>query len=155
MTDIQMLRDLYGSQGHIFADLEAQPRFLEEPGQLDLVYKIAEGEPFRVGQINVHIAGEFPHTRRNVVLNRLSLRPGDLIDIREIRNSERRLTASQLFETRANRRRAAARSWSARPNCETRRLPAMAAADCAARAPITSHCPRLRTTWMCICRRWR
>jgi outer membrane protein insertion porin family len=97
--DLQLLRDLYGSQGRIFADVNAEPRFLEQPGQIDLVYKIQEGEPFRVGEINVHIAGEFPHTRRNVVLNRLSLRPGDLIDIREIRNSERRLKASQLFET--------------------------------------------------------
>jgi outer membrane protein insertion porin family len=77
----------------------AEPRFLEEPGQLDLVYKIKEGEAFRVGEINVHIAGEFPHTRRNVVLNRMSLRPGDLIDIRQIRDSERRLKLSQLFET--------------------------------------------------------
>lgn len=99
--DLGLLRDLYGSQGRIFADVQAEPRFLEEPGQVDLVYKIAEGEPFRVGQINVHIAGEFPHTRRNVVLNRLSLRPGDLIDIREIRDSERRLKASQLFESEA------------------------------------------------------
>lgn len=100
--DLTLLKDLYGSQGHIFADIQAEPRFLDEPGQLDIVYKVQEGEPFRVGQINVHIAGEFPHTRRNVVLNRLSLRPGDIIDIREIRNSERRLKASQLFETEQN-----------------------------------------------------
>jgi len=97
--DLQLMRDLYGSQGKIFADVTAEPRFLEEPGQIDLVYKIKEGEAFRVGEINVHIAGEFPHTRRNVVLNRMSLRPGDLIDIRQIRDSERRLKASQLFET--------------------------------------------------------
>jgi outer membrane protein insertion porin family len=97
--DLQLMRDLYGSQGKIFADVTAEPRFLEEPGQLDLVYKIEEGEAFRVGEINVHIAGEFPHTRRNVVLNRMSLRPGDLIDIRQIRDSERRLKFSQLFET--------------------------------------------------------
>jgi hypothetical protein len=32
-----------------------------------------------------------------VVLSRVSLRPGDLIDTREVRNSERRLKASQLF----------------------------------------------------------
>jgi outer membrane protein insertion porin family len=97
--DLQLMRDLYGSQGKIFADVTAEPRFLEEPGQLDLVYKIKEGEAFRVGEIHVHIAGEFPHTRRNVVLNRMSLRPGDLIDIRQIRDSERRLKYSQLFET--------------------------------------------------------
>jgi outer membrane protein insertion porin family len=99
--DRNLLQDLYGSQGYIFSVVQPEPRFLEEPGEIDLVYKIQEGEPFRVGQINVHIAGEFPHTRRNVVLNRLSLQPGDLIDIREIRNSERRLKASQLFETEA------------------------------------------------------
>ena len=97
--DLLLMRDLYGSQGKIFADVTAEPRFLEEPGQIDLVYKVKEGEAFRVGEINVHIAGEFPHTRRNVVLNRLSLRPGDLIDIRQIRDSERRLKLSQLFET--------------------------------------------------------
>ena len=60
---------------------------------------VEEGQQFRVGEINVNIAGENPHTRRTVVLNRLSFRPGDVIDIREIRNSERRLQASQLFET--------------------------------------------------------
>jgi outer membrane protein insertion porin family len=97
--DLNLLRDLYGSQGRIFAQVDANPRFVEEPGQIDLIYKIQEGEPFRVGQINVHIAGEFPHTRRNVVLNKLSLKPGDLIDIRQVRDSERRLKFSQLFET--------------------------------------------------------
>jgi outer membrane protein insertion porin family len=49
--------------------------------------------------LNVRIAGEFPHTRDSVVLNRLALRPGDIIDMREIRAGERRLKASQLFQT--------------------------------------------------------
>ena len=97
--DERRLRDLYGSQGYIFADIEANPRFAEEPGILDLVYKVKEGEQFRVGQINVHIAGELPHTKRTVVLTRLSLRPGDIVDIRKIRASERRLKSSSVFET--------------------------------------------------------
>jgi outer membrane protein insertion porin family len=96
-TDVNLLRDMYGGHGYIFADIEAGPRFLEEPGQLDLVYEVNEGNQFRVGKINVHIAGEFPHTREEVVLDRLSLRPGDVVDIREVRASERRLKASQLF----------------------------------------------------------
>jgi hypothetical protein len=33
------------------------------------------------------------------VLNRLSIKSGDIVDIREVRNSERRLKASQLFLT--------------------------------------------------------
>ncbi|HEY2411144.1 MAG TPA: POTRA domain-containing protein [Pirellulaceae bacterium] len=95
--DVNTLNDLYGSQGHVFADVQADLRFLEEPGQLDVVYRIKEGDVFKVSEVNVHIAGEFPHTKQTVVLSRVSQRPGDTIDIREVRNSERRLKASQLF----------------------------------------------------------
>jgi len=98
--DVNTLRDVYGGQGYIFADVKAEPRFsFENPGELDLVYNVTEGEQFRVGKINVHIAGEFPHTRESVILDRMSIRPGDIVDIREVRSSERRLKASQLFET--------------------------------------------------------
>ncbi|MBP89124.1 MAG: hypothetical protein CMJ64_20810 [Planctomycetaceae bacterium] len=97
--DVSALRDVYGGQGFIFADVKAEPRFsFEEAGQLDLIYDVSEGDQFRVGRINVHIAGEFPHTRESVVHDRISIRPGDIVDIREVRNSERRLRASQLFE---------------------------------------------------------
>ncbi len=96
-SDVNSIRDLYGGQGYIFADIKADPRFLEEPGELDLVYSVAEGKQFRVGRINVKIAGEFPHTKERVILDRLSIRPGQIVDIREVRNSERRLKASQLF----------------------------------------------------------
>jgi outer membrane protein insertion porin family len=96
--DLNTIVDLYGSQGHVFADVQADPRFLEEPGQLDVVYRIQEGDVFKVSEINVHIAGEFPHTRQTVVLNRLGFRPGDILDSRKIRDAERRLKSSQLFE---------------------------------------------------------
>jgi len=96
---VTTLRDIYGGLGHVFADVRADPRFLDEGNQLDLIYDITEGQQFRVGKINVHVAGEYPHTRESVVLDRLSIRPGDIVDVREVRNSERRLKASQLFET--------------------------------------------------------
>jgi outer membrane protein insertion porin family len=95
--DLTTLIDLYGSQGHVFADVQADLRFLEEPGQLDVAYRIKEGDVFKVSEINVKIAGDFPHTKQTVVLNRVSLRPGDVIDTREVRNSERRLLASTIF----------------------------------------------------------
>ncbi|WP_202921576.1 BamA/OMP85 family outer membrane protein [Anatilimnocola aggregata] len=97
--DVNTIVDLYGSKGYVFADVQADPRFLEEPGQLDLVYRVQEGEVFYIGDINVHVGGEYPHTRDTVVLNRAGIRPGDLADMREIRNWERRLKSSQLFET--------------------------------------------------------
>jgi outer membrane protein insertion porin family len=96
--DVTTIVDLYGSQGHVFADVQPDLRFLEEPGQLDLVYRIQEGDVFRVGEINVKIGGDYPHTRESVVLNRLDMRPGDLMDSRKIRDAERRLKFSNLFE---------------------------------------------------------
>ncbi len=95
--DVNTLRDLYGSEGHVFANVEVESRFLEEPGMLDLVYKIEEGKQYRVGQINVHIEGEPGITKRSVVLNRMTLQPGDVIDVRKIRNSERLLKTAQVF----------------------------------------------------------
>jgi len=94
--DVMTLRDTYGSVGHIFADVQAQPHFLSEPGLVDIVYRIDEGQAYRVGRVNIHIDGD-GITRRNVVLNRVTQKPGDLIDIRKIRQSERLLRASELF----------------------------------------------------------
>ena len=99
-ADVVSLRDLYGSQGFVFSKVEAEPRFLEEPGLLDLVYKIDEGKQYYVGNINLHFQGDFGVTKREVVLNRLSVRPGDLIDARELKNSERRLGSAQIFAGR-------------------------------------------------------
>ncbi len=97
--DTVALRDLYGENGFVFADVQAEPRFLEEPGYLDMVYRISEGEQYRVGQINVNYTGGNGVTRREVVLNRLSLRPGDLIDARKLRNDEIRLGSARIFAT--------------------------------------------------------
>ena len=96
-ADVDAIEEKYGAKGYVFADIEASPRFELEPGQLDLVFKVNEGRRCRVGQITVQVSGENPHTRRLAILNRLSFRPGDIMDIRKLRDSERRLQASGLF----------------------------------------------------------
>jgi outer membrane protein insertion porin family len=96
-SDVAWLKELYGSQGYIFADVRAEPIFLEEPGKLRLMYHIDEGKRWRVGNIFVHIQGDNPHTKIQTALNRLSIRSGEIADIRELRASERRLQASGLF----------------------------------------------------------
>ena len=97
-SDLGVIRDIYGSVGYVFTDVQAETRFLEEPGQVDLVYNVAEGKRYRVGRINVKIEGEHPHTKQQAILNRIGdIRPGDIVDIRKIRNAERRLKASGLF----------------------------------------------------------
>ncbi|HEY1603547.1 MAG TPA: BamA/TamA family outer membrane protein [Pirellulales bacterium] len=97
--DISGVQDKYGEVGYIFADVQPETRFLEQPGQLDLVYKIEEGDRYRVGRIDVKIGGDNPHTRRTAVLNRLTLRTGDIANTRKLRESERRLKASAMFAT--------------------------------------------------------
>jgi outer membrane protein insertion porin family len=101
MKDAQWLQELYGSQGYVFADVQPETIYLEEPGQVDLRYDIKEGDRFRVGRIFVHINGDNPHTRIQTALNRVTLRPGQIMDIRELKASERRLLASSLFHTDA------------------------------------------------------
>ncbi|MEX1040939.1 MAG: POTRA domain-containing protein [Pirellulaceae bacterium] len=102
-ADVSTISDVYGSQGYIHADVDAQLRFLEKPGELDLVYDIAEGSQYRVGEIHVQIEGDNPHTKHAVVMNRLGFQPGEIIDIRKIRDSERRLKYSQLFMNEPHR----------------------------------------------------
>jgi len=102
-TDVAALTDAYGALGFILADIKPSPRTLEKTPEIDLVYDINEGNRYSVGRINVKIAGENPHTQKFVALNRIDLRPGDIVDIRKIRDSERRLTASGLFLNDAQR----------------------------------------------------
>jgi outer membrane protein insertion porin family len=96
--DVAKMLNEYGGEGYVFADVKADPRFLEEPGELDLVYKVDEGDRYRIGEINVLIDGESPHTRLNVIKNNIRLRPGDIADIREIREAQRRLMRAGVFE---------------------------------------------------------
>ena len=94
--DVVSLQDLYGSMGFVHSRVTAEPRFLEEPGILDIVYIIDEGKQYVVGDINIHFEGG-SITKRSVVLGKLTLAPGQLIDAREIKKSEELLGRSQIF----------------------------------------------------------
>lgn len=100
-SDMRAIQEKYGRVGHVFADVKAEPRFLEEPGMLDLVYNIKEGDQYRVSRVITKIKGEgeTSRTKNTVILDRLSLAPGDIIDTQKIRESERRLGASGVFAT--------------------------------------------------------
>jgi outer membrane protein insertion porin family len=96
--DVNKIRSLYGAKGYIFADVKAQPRFREQPGSLDLVFQITEGKRGMVRDIKVEFVGnDNPHTKTSTVLNRIGFKPGDILDVNEVKASERRLKASQLF----------------------------------------------------------
>ncbi|MGC4004124.1 MAG: POTRA domain-containing protein [Pirellulales bacterium] len=107
--DLMKMRDMYGSQGHIYCDVQADTRFVEnEQGQLDIVYKIEEGAVYRVGHVNVEIGGESPHTRQRTVMNRMSLRPGDIVDTRKILRRRNSLAPQSIVRQRSDQREPAA-----------------------------------------------
>jgi outer membrane protein insertion porin family len=95
--DLNIVRDLYGGQGYVFADIQPDPRLLEGQAEMDLIYNIKEGSRYRVGKINITIAGDSTHTHSRTIYDRLSLHPGDILDTRKLRSDERRLKASQIF----------------------------------------------------------
>lgn len=95
--DVTALQDRYGTKGYVYCTVQPDIQFQLAAGELDLVYQLEEGARYRVARVDVHIDGDDSHTRMNTVLNRIELRPGDIVDIRKIRDSERRLAASSLF----------------------------------------------------------
>ncbi|HEV3344241.1 MAG TPA: POTRA domain-containing protein [Pirellulales bacterium] len=100
--DRTTVTDKYGVRGYVFAVVQPEQSFQGDPNeldQIDIVYQIEEGGPCIVSRVDVKIAGDNPHTRRNTILNRVDMHPGDLLSTRKLRDSERRLKASQLFKT--------------------------------------------------------
>lgn len=94
---VRRVQGRYGTIGRVFADVNPDIRYLETPGQCDIVLSIKEGDVYRVGRVNVLIAGDYPQTQIDTVLNRMTVKPGDIMDTNKIHASERRLKASQLF----------------------------------------------------------
>ncbi len=94
--DLQALRDEYGGRGYVLAKIEADNHLLQEPGKLDIVYNVEEGGRYRVGKVIIKVKDENPHNQIMKVLNRLSFKPGDILDSREVQASKRRLKAAQF-----------------------------------------------------------
>lgn len=95
----RLRNEYYGREGFVFVDIVPEPRYIEEQDEIDIVYRINEGDQYVAGPIHVHIDGDSSHTRHEVVLNMLGIREGQKIDLAELENSERRLRFSQIFET--------------------------------------------------------
>jgi len=98
--DVQEIRELYGTRGHLFAQINAVPRFLEgEDNTVDVVYQIQEDKPYTIRRINVHIdaPGGNPHTRETVILNMAKVAPGELADPQNIELTKSRIGGT-VFE---------------------------------------------------------
>jgi outer membrane protein insertion porin family len=98
-ADAQQIRDRYGEIGHHFCDIQPNMVFADEPGELRLVFNILEGKPHHIEEIQVRIGGENPRTRDSVVLNRMMVYPGQILNTRRINNGIARVKYSSIFNT--------------------------------------------------------
>lgn len=96
--DSETVKTKYGEQGRLFCRVDPVNRWTEEPGVVDIEYRIEEDKVYRVRNINVHIMGDHPHTKTNLVRNIATIQPGDLADPKKIHLFKRRLEGSQNFE---------------------------------------------------------
>ena len=148
--DVRSLQDKYGGIGYIFAEVKADPRLLEVPAQfertpmhnpygiadvitplivtpvqltqLDLIYHIKEGDRYRVGKINITVERVDPRTQVKSFSLGFQSKPGDIVDIRKIREDERRLQTWGWFGQRTPQRRQKSPSARCRPLGRSRRI---------------------------------
>ena len=99
--DVDAIKSKYGSQGRLFAQVDAVPVWTDDndAAVVDIVYKINEDKVYRVRSLDVHIGGDHPHTQTNLVRNISPIRPGDLADPKQMHLLKRRLEGSQYFDT--------------------------------------------------------
>ena len=82
--DIGELTYGYGELGFIYAEVEPQTVMRDEANEVDLIYKISEGDRWRIGEIKVSIEGE-PHLMRDTTMLNLidfALKVTSSIDVR-------------------------------------------------------------------------
>ncbi|HEY4302222.1 MAG TPA: outer membrane protein assembly factor BamA, partial [Candidatus Didemnitutus sp.] len=93
--DVEGLTDLYGRDGH----LETQVRLIRKPnlqtGNIDLEYKIEEGDKFQVETIKIEGNTK---TKSTVILRELILGPGDSFDSVRMKISKARLENTRFFD---------------------------------------------------------
>ena len=102
--DHRTLRQFYGERGHVehpsLAEWEGfhfdEPELLFDPTRprVKVVYRLVEGEPVRLGEIQVR--GNL-HTRDSVVRRLVTVEPGQLADPTEVERSRARIEATGFF----------------------------------------------------------
>ena len=97
--DVGELTYGYGELGFIYAEVTPQTVMRDEENIVDLVYKISEGDRWRVGEIRVNIDGEPDLMRETTMLNLVDLREGSFINRRTLETNRSRLERSSLLET--------------------------------------------------------
>ena len=96
-ADLKLMRSRYGALGCIDTQITFEPRFTNELGVVDLVYKIEEGEPYLVGDLKIigNTRTKDKVIRREAVM--AGLLPGEILDQNRIEIFQRRLQSLGYF----------------------------------------------------------
>ena len=97
-ADKKLIESKYGALGCIDLDLQARPEDIDQPGLVDLVYEIREGEKYLLGR---HIIVGNDRTRDKVLRREASqagLLPGEPLDANRIKLYEKRLNNLGYFQ---------------------------------------------------------
>jgi len=89
------IKDLYGETGYILADVRVKTMYAEAAPVVNVTYEIEEGRKIYVGKIT--IKGNFK-TKDKVVRRNLLLNPGDVFNIKELRDSRMSLYNKRFFD---------------------------------------------------------
>ncbi len=94
-NDIQMIRDLYGSQG--YADARVDPQLTGGEGDIvNVTYEVTEGRKFNLGKVN--IAGN-QKTQDRVIRREMAVNPGEVYDTVRIDATQKRLMNLNYFSS--------------------------------------------------------
>ena len=93
--DTQVVRDVYGKEGYIKTAVNTQVQFLDQPGEVNIVYQIKEDTPRKVGEVRIE-GNEV--TKSRVIRSYTLLSPGDTFDTVALRQSQQRLVETRLFQ---------------------------------------------------------
>ncbi len=96
--DVLKIKKKYGELGYYYCRAEIVPRYLPEPGNVDLLVRIDEDRPYVIRKILAHIEGDHPRTRKTVAYDYMNLAPGDLADPAKIAKSKGKLTGAKVFD---------------------------------------------------------
>jgi outer membrane protein insertion porin family len=98
-ADKKKLTERYGEIGCIDARIEVEPKFTTEPGIVDLVYNISEGDQYLFGEL---IVKGNDRTREKVIRREASMAglvPGEPLNANLIPIFQKRLEGTQYFVT--------------------------------------------------------
>lgn len=96
-VDRKKLLAKYNAIGCIDSHILPEPKYTDEPGVVDLIYRIEEGEPYILGEI---IVRGNERTKDKVIRREFAMAgnlPGELLDANRIEIAQKRLQGTQFF----------------------------------------------------------